>query len=56
MGTHHRLILEIESLKLEKVPDKLEGLDKEYIESIYQLPDKLLLILDVEKVIKNQKF
>ena len=46
-------ILEIEPSKLEKVPDKLEGLSKEYIKNVYQLPDKLLLILDVEKVIRD---
>jgi purine-binding chemotaxis protein CheW len=46
-------ILEIPPSKLEKVPDKLEGISKEYIKNVYQLPDKLLLILDIEKVIKD---
>jgi len=46
-------ILEITPSKLEKVPDKLEGLSKEYIKNVYQLPDKLLLILDIEKIVKE---
>jgi len=46
-------ILEIEPSKLERVPDKLEGLSKEYIKNVYQLPDKLLLILDIEKIVKE---
>jgi purine-binding chemotaxis protein CheW len=46
-------ILEVPSAKLEKTPEKLEGLAKEYIKNVYQLPDKLLLILDVEKIIQG---
>jgi purine-binding chemotaxis protein CheW len=46
-------ILEITPSKLEKVPDKLEGLSKEYIKNVYQLPNKLLLILDIEKIMKE---
>jgi len=46
-------ILEIAPSKLEKVPDKLEGLSKEYIKNVYQLPDKLLLVLDIEKIVKE---
>lgn len=45
-------ILEIPVTRLEKPPEKVEGLDKEFIKSIYQLSDKLLLILDVEKIIE----
>ena len=45
-------ILEIFPAKLEKTPDKLEGIAKEYIKNVYQLPDKLLLILDIEKIIQ----
>ncbi len=45
-------ILEIPVNKLEKTPDRLEGLDKEYIKNVYQLPDRLVLMLDVEKVTK----
>ncbi len=46
-------ILEVPSAKLEKTPEKLEGLNKEYIKNVYQLPDRLLLILDVEKIIQD---
>ncbi len=44
-------ILEVPSAKLEKTPEKLEGIDKEYIKNVYQLPDRLLLILDVERIV-----
>lgn len=46
-------ILEIQPSKLEKTPEKLEGLSKEYIKNVYQLPDRLLLILDVEKIFRE---
>lgn len=45
-------ILEIPLSRLEKPPENIEGLNKEYIKELYQLPDKLLLILDVEKIIE----
>jgi len=45
-------ILEIFPAKLEKTPDKLEGIAREYIKNVYQLPDNLLLILDIEKIIQ----
>ncbi len=45
-------IVEISVTKLEKPPEKIEGLNKEYIKNIYQLPEKLLLILDIEKIIE----
>ncbi len=46
-------ILEIPVAKLEKPPEKIEGLDKEYVEKVYQLPDKLLLLLNMEEIFKN---
>ncbi len=46
-------ILEIPINKLEKTPDRLEGIDKEYIKNVYQLPDRLVLVLDVEKVMEG---
>lgn len=46
-------ILEIPEAKLEDPPEKIEGFDKEYVEKIYQLPDKLLTILNVEKLFEN---
>ncbi len=46
-------ILEIPEVKLEDPPEKIEGLDKEYVDKIYQLPDKLLAILKVEKLFEG---
>ncbi|MEZ0344118.1 MAG: chemotaxis protein CheW [Caldimicrobium sp.] len=46
-------ILEIPEANLEDPPEKIEGFDKEYVEKIYQLPDKLLAILNVEKLFEN---
>ncbi|MGB9761636.1 MAG: chemotaxis protein CheW [Caldimicrobium thiodismutans] len=46
-------ILEIPEAKLEDPPEKIEGFDKEYVDKIYQLPDKLLAILKVEKLFEN---
>lgn len=46
-------ILEIPEAKLEDPPEKIEGLDKEYVDKIYQLPDKLLAILKIEKLFEN---
>jgi len=45
-------ILEIFPTKLEKTPDKLEGIAKEYIKNVYQVSNELLLILDIEKIIQ----
>ncbi|NPA40074.1 MAG: chemotaxis protein CheW [Thermodesulfobacteria bacterium] len=44
-------ILEIPIAKLEKPPEKIEGLSREYIKNVYQLPEKLVLILDIDKII-----
>jgi len=46
-------ILEVPVVKLEETPDRIEGLDREYIENIYQLPDRLLLLLNVNKLFEN---
>lgn len=46
-------IMEIPENKLEDPPERIEGFDKQYIEKIYQLPDKLLTILSVEKLLEN---
>ncbi len=46
-------ILEIPENRLEDPPEKIEGFDKNYIDKIYQLPDKLLTILSVEKLLEN---
>jgi len=46
-------ILEVPVAKLEETPDRIEGLDREYIENIYQLPDRLLLLLNVNKLFEN---
>jgi purine-binding chemotaxis protein CheW len=46
-------ILEIPVAKLEKPPERIEGIAKEYVEKVYQLPDKLLLLLNMEEIFKN---
>jgi len=46
-------ILEVPVAKLEETPDRIEGLDREYVENIYQLPDRLLLLLNVNKLFEN---
>jgi Chemotaxis signal transduction protein len=46
-------IMEVPVAKLEETPDRIEGLDREYIENIYQLPDRLLLLLNVNKLFEN---
>ena len=46
-------ILEVPIAKLEETPDRIEGLDRDYIENIYQLPDRLLLLLNVNKLFDN---
>jgi purine-binding chemotaxis protein CheW len=46
-------ILEVPIAKLEETPDRIEGLDRDYIENIYQLPDRLLLLLNVNKLFEN---
>ncbi len=46
-------IMEVPVSELEETPDRIEGLDREYIEKIYQLPDRLLLLLDVNKLFEN---
>jgi len=46
-------ILEVPVAKLEETPDRIEGLDRDYIENIYQLPDRLLLLLSVNKLFEN---
>lgn len=45
-------IMEISENKLEDPPERIEGFDKQYIEKIYQLPEKLLTILSVEKLLE----
>ncbi len=46
-------IMEVPVSKLEETPDRIEGLDRDYIENIYQLPDRLLLLLNVNKLFEN---
>lgn len=43
-------ILEVPLNKLEEPPEKIEGINKEFVENVYQLPDKLLIILNVNKI------
>lgn len=46
-------IMEIPLSKLEEPPPKIEGFDRIYIDRIYQLPDRLLTILSVEKLLES---
>lgn len=46
-------ILEVPEDKLEEPPEKIEGFDKKYVDKIYQLPDRLLTIIKVEKIFEN---
>jgi purine-binding chemotaxis protein CheW len=46
-------ILEIPVVKLERPPEKIEGLSKEYIKNVYQLPERLVLILDIDKILES---
>ncbi|MFN3406903.1 MAG: chemotaxis protein CheW [Caldimicrobium sp.] len=46
-------IIEIPEEKLEEPPEKIEGFDRKYVDKIYQLPDRLLTILSVEKLLEN---
>jgi purine-binding chemotaxis protein CheW len=46
-------IMEVPVARLEETPDRIEGLDRDYIENIYQLPDRLLLLLNVNKLFEN---
>ncbi|MCS7150225.1 MAG: chemotaxis protein CheW [Caldimicrobium sp.] len=43
-------ILEIPVNKLEEPPEKIEGISREFVEKVYQLPDRLLIVLNVDKV------
>lgn len=46
-------ILEVPVSKLEPPPERVEGLKKDYIDKVYQLPDKLLILLKIEKIFEN---
>ena len=46
-------ILKIPTAKLEKPPEKISKLLKQFVRYAYQLPVKLVLILDIEKVLEN---
>lgn len=43
-------ILEIPVIKLEEPPEIIEGIKREFVEKVYQLPDRLLIILDMDKI------
>ncbi len=43
-------IIEVPVFKLEDPPERIEGFDREYVEKIYQLSDKLLVILNLRKL------
>uniref|UniRef100_A0A832LVI8 Chemotaxis protein CheW n=1 Tax=Caldimicrobium thiodismutans TaxID=1653476 RepID=A0A832LVI8_9BACT len=43
-------ILEIPVIKLEEPPEIIEGIKREFVEKVYQLPDRLLIILNMDKI------
>ncbi|MEN3038893.1 MAG: chemotaxis protein CheW [Candidatus Kryptonium sp.] len=43
-------ILEIPLNKLEEPPERIEGINREFVEKVYQLPDRLLIILNVDRI------
>jgi purine-binding chemotaxis protein CheW len=45
-------VLEVEVDRIEEPPDVIEGLDMQFVKNVYQLPDRLLVILDAEKLLK----
>ncbi len=44
-------VLEIPTSKIENPPDVIEGLDIQFVKNVSKLPDRLLVILDVEKLL-----
>ncbi|WP_081642278.1 chemotaxis protein CheW [Thermodesulfobacterium thermophilum] len=45
-------IMEVPVNKIEKTPERMEGISKEYVKNVYQLPDKILLIFDVDRLLQ----
>lgn len=46
-------ILEVPISRLEPPPEKVEGLKRDYIDKVYQLPERLLILLKIEKIFEN---
>jgi purine-binding chemotaxis protein CheW len=45
-------VIEVTAEALEKPPETLQGVAREVIEGVYKLPDRLLLALDVNRVVE----
>ena len=45
-------VLEVTNEALERPPETLQGVAREVIERVYKLPDRLLLALDVNRVVE----
>ncbi|NPA49617.1 MAG: chemotaxis protein CheW [Thermodesulfobacteria bacterium] len=46
-------VLEIPISQIENPPEVIEGLDIQFVKNVSKLPDRLLVILDVEKILGN---
>lgn len=45
-------VLEIKVSQIEEPPEVIEGLDIQFVKNVSKLPERLLVILDVEKLLK----
>ncbi len=48
-------VLEIPLSEVEEPPDVIEGLDTKFVKNVCQLPERLLIILDAEKLLHRQE-
>ncbi len=46
-------VLEIPTSEIEDPPEVIEGLDTKFVKNVCQLPEKLLVILDAEKLLEH---
>jgi purine-binding chemotaxis protein CheW len=45
-------VIEVEEDTFEPPPDTLKGMDRELIRGVHKLPQRLLLVLDIERVVE----
>jgi purine-binding chemotaxis protein CheW len=45
-------VIEVEEDTFEPPPDTLEGMDRELIRGVHKLPQRLLLVLDIERAVE----
>ncbi len=46
-------VVEIPLSQIEEPPEVIEGLDVQFVKNVSKLPDRLLVILDVRKILEN---